>query len=86
MWRNWNSVVGSTHDGGGIVGGIVEGSIGDRVAVDVGGGGGDVVDGWGGGPGVDGVEDVEGALDEGSGRVQVVVLHRNPSPHFLFFF
>jgi hypothetical protein len=48
-------------------------------------GGGDVIDGSGGGSGVDGVEDVERAVDEGSGRVEIVVLlllHRNPSAHF----
>jgi hypothetical protein len=50
-------------------------------------GGGDVIDGSGGGSGVDGVEDVERAVDEGSGRVEIVVLlllHRNPSAHFFF--
>jgi len=41
-----------------------------------------VVDGGGGGSGVDGVEDVERALDEGRGRVEIVVLHGNPSTHF----
>lgn len=46
-------------------------------------GGGDVVDGGGGGSGIDGVEDVERAFDEGSGRVEIVVF-RNPSAHFFF--
>ena len=44
-------------------------------------GGGDVVDGGGGGSGIDGVEDVERAFDEGSWRVEIVVF-RNPSAHF----
>lgn len=48
-------------------------------------GGGDVVDGGGGGSRVDGVEDVERAVDEGSRGVEIVVLlHRNPSAHFFF--
>lgn len=46
-----------------------------------------VVDGGGGGSGVDSVEDVERTLDEGSGRVEIVVLlHRNPSAHFFLSF
>lgn len=57
-----------THDGGG---GIVI-----RVVA-----GGDVIDGGGRGSGVDGVEDVERALDEGRGRVEIVVLNGNPSTH-----
>jgi hypothetical protein len=36
-------------------------------------GGGDVVDGGGGRSGINGVEDVERAFDEGSGRVEIVV-------------
>ncbi|WVZ22097.1 hypothetical protein V8G54_000641, partial [Vigna mungo] len=53
--------------GGGIVIGVVAG--------------GDVIDGGGRGSGVDGVEDVERALDEGRGRVEIVVLNGNPSTH-----
>lgn len=40
-----------------------------------------VVDGGGGGSGVDGVEDVERAVDEGRWRVEIVMLHGNPSTH-----
>lgn len=59
---------GTDYGGGGIVIGVVAG--------------GNVVDGGGGGSGFDGVEYVERALDEGRGRVEIVVLRGNPSTHF----
>jgi len=58
---------GTDDGGGGIVIGVVAGS--------------DVIDGGGSGSGVDGVEDVQRALDEGRGRVEIVVLNGNPSTH-----
>ena len=46
---------------------IVQAIWGDRLAVHV---------------SLDGVENVKRALNEGGWRVEIVVLHRNPSPHF----
>lgn len=62
-----DTIDGGGGGGGGVVVGVVVG--------------GDVVDG--GGSGVDGVEDMERTLNEGRGRVEIVVLDGNPSGHFV---